>query len=321
MSGFSLQCRKSGLCRGSVYFAVLGVAMLVTLIGLSGVLATRVGRRNAALTAAALQADTAAQSLMDVVLYRLTHDLYWRSNYQNDTWTAFENYGDGVTGSFKLVDELDGDLANDESQPARLYCRAAVGEAMRMYSIVFSEVPPQINNLLRNPGMESGAANWNGVDCTLTVVKSTSHSGAASLRAMYRADHSAGPVQTVSGFLESGQSYEIEAWVKTDTGTADARLVLYCNGLLSLSTYYTGGTTTVNAGSWTRLSATLTPHWSGTLLDAYLKINTTSGTVSLYVDDVIMRKAGTGRDAELTPRPGTFRREVLLQPAASLLQM
>ncbi|HPC21661.1 MAG: carbohydrate binding domain-containing protein [Phycisphaerae bacterium] len=320
MSGLSLQCRKSGLRRGSVYLAALGVAMLVTLIGLSGVLATRVGWRNAALTAAALQADTAAQSLMDVVLYRLTHDLYWRSHYQNDTWTAFEICGDGVTGSFKLVDELDGDLANNASQPARLYCRATVGEAMRMYSIVFTAVPPQTNNLLNNPGMESGAANWKGDRCTLAVAKDTSHSGGASLKATARDDHYAGPAQTVSGFLASGQSYEVEAWVKTDTGTADAKLVLYCNGLLSLSTYYAGGTTTVNAGSWTRLSATLTPSWSGTLLDAYLKINTTSGTVSFYVDDVIMRKAGTGRDAELTPMPGTFRREVLAEPAASLMQ-
>ena len=75
MSGLSLQCRKSGLRRGSVYLAALGVAMLVTLIGLSGVLATRVGWRNAALRAGAWLAYRAALSLMVVVLYRLRLDL------------------------------------------------------------------------------------------------------------------------------------------------------------------------------------------------------------------------------------------------------
>ena len=62
--------------------------MLVTLIGLSGVLATRVQQRTSALAGAAARADMAAQTFMDVALFRLTHDLYWRINYQNDTWTT-----------------------------------------------------------------------------------------------------------------------------------------------------------------------------------------------------------------------------------------
>ena len=53
MNGAS--CRRNGrrLRRGTIYLAVLGVAMLVTLIGLSGVLATRVRQRTAGMASAA----------------------------------------------------------------------------------------------------------------------------------------------------------------------------------------------------------------------------------------------------------------------------
>jgi hypothetical protein len=305
-------CGRNGrrVRRGGVYLAVLGVSMLVTLIGLSGVLATRVRQRTAAMARAAAQADTAAQAFMDVALFRLTHDLYWRINYQNDTWTTAESCGD-TTVVFKLVDELDGNLANDHSQPARLYTKATVGEAMRMYSVVFSEKPPVTNNLLLNPGMESGTSNWYGFYCSISSSSGKQHSGAASLKATSRTDYYAGPAQTISSSLESGQAYEIEAWVQMSSGTAVARIVMYYHSIFSGDQYIMGGATSAGATAWTRLSALMTPSWSGSLTDAYIRVSTESGTTSFYVDDVIMREAGSGEDAELTPVPGTFRREVL----------
>ncbi len=44
---------------------------------------------------------------------------------------------------------------------------------------------------------------------------------------------------------------------------------------------------------------------------AYVKVSTETGTAPFYVDDIIFRVAGTGADAELTPVPGSFRRETL----------
>lgn len=300
--------RDRRMRRGSAYLAVLGVAMLVTLIGLSGVLATRVGRRNAALSVAAWQADTAAQCFVDVVLFRLTHDLYWRVNYQNDAWSAPETCGDAAA-SFKLVDELDGDLTNDETQPARLYCRATIGEAMRMYSVRFTENPPVTNNILLNPRMESGTSNWYGYNCIISPVAAPRHSGSGALSATGRTDMYAGPTQVITG-LENGQAYEIEAWALTASGSTVIRFVVYYCGSFSGCRTVTAGSASV-AGTWTRLSASITPTWSGTLTDARLTISTESGTASFYVDDVIMRKAGSGTDAELVPVPGAFRREVL----------
>jgi hypothetical protein len=297
------------LRRGSAYLAVLGVAMLVTLIGLSGVLATRVGRRNAALALAASQADTIAQCSIDVVLFRLTPDLYWRVSYQNDTWSAPETCGEAAVG-FKLVDELDGDLANDETQPVRLYCKATVGEATRIYSVLFRERPPVTSNVLLNPGMESGTSNWYGLNCSIGSVTGPRHSGSAALSTTSRTDIYGGPAQTIVGSLKNDQPYEIEAWVQPASGSVVVRFVLYYCGSLSGCRTTTAGSTSV-VGTWTRISATVAPSWSGALTDAYLNISTESDTAPFYVDDVIMREAGSGQDAELVPVPGTFRREVL----------
>jgi Tfp pilus assembly protein PilX len=288
---------------------VLGIAMLVTLIGLSGVLATRIERRNAALSLAASQADIAAQCFMDVVLFRLTHDLYWRVNYINDAWSAPETCGE-VAASFKLVDEADGDLANDEDQPARLYCQATVGEGMRMYSVLFREKPPVTNSFLLNGGMESGTSNWYGYNCSISAVTGPRHSGSAALNVTSRTDNYSGPMQTIAASLEDNYTYEIEAWARTDSGESVIRFVVYYYGSFSGWRTITAGDTVVK-GSWTRLSASVTPNWSGSLGDAYLIIGSESGTAPFHVDDVIMRKAGTGQDAELLPVPGAFRREVL----------
>ena len=62
-----------------------------------------------------------------------------------------------MTGSFKLVDELTVTWRTMRAS-RRLYWRDC-GRSLCMYSIVFTAVPPQTNNLLNNLGMESGAAN------------------------------------------------------------------------------------------------------------------------------------------------------------------
>ena len=107
-------------CRGSAYVCVLAVAMLVTGIGLSALLAVRVERRTTSVTEAAVQARLSASSLIEVAFLRIAQDHRWRNTYTHDVWTSDETV-DGVTYAFKLLDEHDGDLANDTNQPVRLF--------------------------------------------------------------------------------------------------------------------------------------------------------------------------------------------------------
>lgn len=147
MTGLGRHCR-----RGSAYVSVLGVSTIVALIGVTSLLASRVELRITRQEEAAVQAAVSAPSLIEVALLRLDGDPNWRTTYTSGDWTANETVG-GVTYNFSLVDEKDGDLANDASQPVRLYAKATVGDAVRTYSV-----------LLGAEGADSGTREWRVAD-------------------------------------------------------------------------------------------------------------------------------------------------------------
>jgi hypothetical protein len=176
-----------------VYLAVLGVSLLVMVIGLTALLAVQVEGRGADLTVAVAKADVYAQSWVDVTLNKLCSDPNWRTTYTNNAWTVAQTVGDGVF-SFKLADEIDGNLANDANQPARLYAKATVGDAVRIYSVgVKPYVPP---NLLSNGDLEAGTRYWSGSGCTLQARTDDVHGGAQSLYVGSRTNANSGPTQT-----------------------------------------------------------------------------------------------------------------------------
>ena len=131
---------------------VLGMSMIVTVIGVSALLANRVELRIARQEEDTALAAASAPSLIEVALLRLDGDSDWRTTYTSGDWTSNETVS-GVTYSFKLVDEKDGNLANDVSQPVRLYAKATVGDAVRTYSV-----------LLGAKGADSGIREWRVAD-------------------------------------------------------------------------------------------------------------------------------------------------------------
>ena len=121
--------------RGTAYILVLGTAMIVTTIGLSSLLIMRVHTRVAEASRDELKARFYAQSVVDIVMFRIANDVNWRTTHTNDTWTAEEKITE-LTFQYKLVDELDSDLTDDGYEPARLHAKAAVGTSVRIYSVV-----------------------------------------------------------------------------------------------------------------------------------------------------------------------------------------
>ncbi len=167
--------------RGSAYISLLGVSMIVTVIGLSALLGTRVELRTAGLTEAATQARYSAASGLELVLLRIATDPKWRTTYSNDTWTAEETILD-VAFSFKLVDEQDGDLANDLTQPVRLFAKAIVGDAVRIYSVLLEAEGAEGEIIERRVAAEDDDAEerfsdgnmfWQSVDLDLAVGSTT----------------------------------------------------------------------------------------------------------------------------------------------------
>lgn len=296
------------LRRGSVYVLVLSTSILVAAIGLGALQAVRVERRSAGLTEAVVQARTAAVTFIEVALLRISNDPAWRSTYTHDVWSADETIGN-VTCTFKLVDEEDTDLADDATQPVRLHARATVGAAQRTYSILLqsNEDMMYVNTLPVNGDMESGVSPWYGMGCNLDIRTDDPPGGAAYLRIRNRDGNWDGPRQDISSELTQGVTYEAEVWVKMKDYSEDVRLVLWMD---TDSAYYSNYYAQESVGTdWTKVSAIVTPTWSGALEAAYWEAETSWSSQEFKIDEAIMRPLGS--NFYLSVVPGSWRREVL----------
>jgi glucuronoarabinoxylan endo-1,4-beta-xylanase len=144
-------------------------------------------------------------------------------------------------------------------------------------------------NLLTNPGFETGnTTGWTTFGSpTLTVETSQVHSGTYACAVTHRTASYNGIAQSMAGLLQSGQTYNVSAWLMLDGGT---------NQTMQLTMQKTdGGTTsyamiasgTVNSTNWTQLSGTYTYNPTGAVsaLTFYAEVPSSS-TNSYYIDDV-----------------------------------
>ncbi len=290
--------------RGSVYVTTLGAATLVTIIGLSALVGARIQTRMADGEIKTAKADLYAQSVVDIVLLRLVGDPTWRTTYVNDVWTSDETIDD-LTFSYKFVDEEDGDLADDRHEPVRLFARASVGAAVRILSVLLK---PPAGDILTNGDIENGVTGWDGLgECVLDTLTTTPHSGAAYMRVKSRDWYYSGPNQDVTTQITQGTTYSTGVWIrmKDFAETVGVHLVLYTD----LGTEYAYFETPSAIGtSWTYVTGTLTPTWTGTLTTAYWEARTTSTTQEFHIDDAFFIEAA--KDI-LAPVGGTWQREIM----------
>lgn len=297
--------------RGSVYVAVLGAGMIVTVIGLSALWVARIRGRTTTAQQDAISADLCAQSALDITLFRITENPNWRNTYTNDTWTTEESLGGGYTFQFKLVDEADGNLADNPTQPVRLYAKAIFGTAVRLYSVLLEFHPPP--NLLRNADMETGTESWTGAglwgDCELATDSAEPHGGSKCILAKNRANQYGGPNQDITDQIISGTTYYTEVWIKADVLNNGKYVCIHMDTSLGPRSVYFYRTW--SGTQWNKVSGTLTPTWTGTLNKAYWHVETAAGTVDFKVDDACFVKGTDPPGTRMLPVSGTVRRETL----------
>jgi hypothetical protein len=102
--------------RGTLYIAVLGTSMLVTVIGLSALLAVQAQRRAARGDVDFATARLHAQAAIDLGVLAAQRDPAWRSKKPNGLWFGPVSVGNG-TVSLYGQDRVDGDLADSASEP------------------------------------------------------------------------------------------------------------------------------------------------------------------------------------------------------------
>lgn len=114
---------------------VLSVSMIVTVIGLSALMATRIQRRTFEGSTDAGIARRYAQSAIDLALLKIKQDPNWRQTYFHNTWVTDQSIGSG-TFKWKLVDTIDTDLSNDNTHFARLIAWGMEGNATQKESVL-----------------------------------------------------------------------------------------------------------------------------------------------------------------------------------------
>ncbi len=302
--------RPAARQRGSVLVLVLGVTAIVGVIGLSSLLAVRVQHRGVQLRLDAAQGQLAADTGLQLIHARLSTDADWRAGRPHDQWSAVEIWDPRITVHYKLLDEgpdNDADLADDESDPARLVVRAACGQAVRLASIQLAGEPLLGPELITNADLEQGTVGF-GVDTFLATVNANGdrpHAGALNLVLSSSLLNTANWRQHLDGKLDHDTTYRLTAWMRTNDADATVRLgLLQQSGLLPTLNQ----TTATVSSEWTRVTHTLTTDFSGgTPSTLYLFGGRVSGSGALHVDDVSVRQLLSD---SLPVTAGSYRREV-----------
>jgi arabinoxylan arabinofuranohydrolase len=146
------------------------------------------------------------------------------------------------------------------------------------------------SELITNGTMESGTSGWSMFGTgTLSASTAAAHGGSQSLLVSGRTAAWNGAGQDLTAKVVNGRTYTTSAWVRTQSGSPAAKVMLAVTAGGTTSYVQLAPATTVNSGGWTRLTGTATVSWSGTLTGATFYVETTTGTDSLYVDDVSLQ--------------------------------
>ncbi|MCB9844948.1 MAG: carbohydrate binding domain-containing protein [Phycisphaeraceae bacterium] len=295
--------------RGSAYLLVLAVTVLVTATGIGTLLVQRIRTRTAVWSADGQRASAMAASAVEMAAYQLANRASWRTGFTSGSWTTAVSIGEGSL-SFKLVDEVDGTLSDDSTEPVRVYGRAQVGSAVRVFSVVAR--PRAVTsdpNLLLNSGFEDKVNGWEAYGKATLELDASKVAGASSLRAKSRESATTGPSQDVTASVSKG-TMTTSVWCYSDRSSAETLQVL-----LELET--TGGTSTITLAtgtvnrSWRQVSGTASVTWSGRLNRAVLRMRTVSDKADFLIDEVRFQPFGSSASTTtvMTFDPSTWRRE------------
>ncbi len=107
---------RAGARRGSVYLLVLGVSMIVLVIGLSGLLVSRIEQRSASAVSDMTQARLHALAAIEMGMFLIEADPNWRETFKAGVLPTDMPLGNG-TLTLQAADPVDGDLTNNTVDP------------------------------------------------------------------------------------------------------------------------------------------------------------------------------------------------------------
>ncbi len=171
--------RQRRVHRGSTYLAVMGVTLVVSMIGMAVMVMARMELRRGLANQELAYAHCLAQNAVEFGLANLADDPAWRTTFTHDVESLpldFD-FAAGANGemTFKLVDEKDSDLADDDSDAVRLYGIGRFGQADYRMSVLLEPIGEGLSCL--EASLHSGGQIWmyNGVTINTDQFVSTNN--------------------------------------------------------------------------------------------------------------------------------------------------
>ncbi len=108
---------RAGARRGSVYLLVLSVSMIVLVIGLSGLMVSRIEQRSASAVSDMTHARLHALAAVEMGMFQIEdYPSSWRDRFDAGILPTDMPLGNG-TLTLEAADPVDGDLTNNETDP------------------------------------------------------------------------------------------------------------------------------------------------------------------------------------------------------------
>jgi len=220
---------------------------------------------------------------------RVSEKWAWHGNlvFNGASWTSSVSHGDilraGVNQRLEISDINRADFLIQGT--TQLSC-CAYQQIPWDLGIIRNYTGGTATELLSNGTIESGTTGWSIFGSgSLAANTATVHGGTRSLLITGRTAAWNGPGQSVTSLLANGKSYATSVWVRTQSGTATAKVTLQMTVSGTTSFVTLAPAVAINSSGWTQLSGTATVSWTGTLSSATLYVETTAGTASFFIDD------------------------------------
>jgi len=218
-----------------------------------------------------------------------------------------------------LVPDRDGDLdpeiiryAWSGTSGAPLTRQYNGGTAVTFVENVYDfqhNLPALPTNLLSNPDMEAGTANWSVVpNAVMNISSATAVSPSNSmLTDRTTTNYYGGIRQDVWSAMTNGMSFRLAAWVKGDLPAGitpiqlELRITSSGEGVQVFPVQKN-----ILGQNWDLISGTVTPTWTGSLTSAYWQIQSDAAAPRFYVDSAVLAQASSPRQyVEITLQVGS----------------
>ncbi|MCX5662022.1 MAG: hypothetical protein NTW19_20275 [Planctomycetota bacterium] len=162
--------------RGSIYLAVLGPALVIGLIGMGALAMARSQNRAGVAAADFATARLCANAGIEIALFKMRADPYWRTHLGNGAWFTNVALGQGRY-SVTAADPISGDVTLASNHPVTLTSTGAKGSASYSLQVTVQATPTALSCL--NVSMCSGGDTTLNAS-TLTSDQSVEANGAFS---------------------------------------------------------------------------------------------------------------------------------------------